>query len=1022
MRLVYLCFAAVLAAVGCSADDSARIADDVQDQDQDMGPRLASMGDVSDDFNRADSLVVGSTAQGHAWIESGDDDEHARILGGQLSVHYFDPVSIGAVHVNVADYRARDVNLRVQMKGHSTPYMSGGSFFGPAWRMADESGTWSSDGYHLRIEATGLSIAAGSQVLAQCQASMPIDADWHAYEVESVGRRHRVRIDDVEVIDCFDDTYLDEGYVGLHSFYSIFLADDFDVDGIESPARTYPQFAEYSPSDSQASVAVGDDFHRDESNSLGSYGGITWIEQGDADEHISIVNIDNEYRLRQHYFAGGTTAPNSWAVMDGLQLRDVEIRGRARGYDEHYMTGRPFGFSYRLQGAAVDHDDPGYHVLIEASGVRLMAGATEIAAWENAVDDQWHEYRVEAVGDLHRVFMDSSLIIEVADSTYPDAGRVGVAGYYSISYFDEVSARALPVVAVGQPFSDDFERTDSILLGTTVEDVPWIEEGDSDEHVMIDGGRLRLHYFAGGVVHPRSWAVMDGPELQNVELRARARGHSEAYMSHRLFGLSYRLQGASAEHDDPGYHLLIQASGIRLMAGAVKIGSWVGPVDAQWHDYRVEAVGDRHRVYMDDTLIMDVEDATYPDAGRVGVTGYYTISYFDHLSARALPVAGVDPYTLDMTQFYWSVPPTSTAITDVQASGVNAGHSYLSETQKEDAATASAAVEDYVYKMARFTMATLATLGGQFEADVTSPPSVEQDVADALTALDAYGNVSFWYLPEELRFWEPNERQEGLNLRDWAETYDPERRPVLMYSPNHGRSARIQREFEWAHVLVGGAYVYLEPGLSRAWARWRVQELLAGVYGGVHLGTDHEQGGRTPMIAGRCANVPGLDADEAYNFVFSALAEGARGIGVWSYFYGNEPGSTCLPGYAAAFNVLRDTTHPLGRALLHGSRDRSLEVVVTAGQAETEPFIPTYTAPQRLPSVAATLVLYEGRRYIIAANSRDDAVTVEFNHAGRAGDVEVLGESRTVPMVDGMFSDTFAARAVHLYAVPSGAL
>lgn len=983
--------------------------------------------DVSDDFDRADSLLLGNTDQGLPWIEAGGPDAHARILGSVLSVHYFDPVSIGVVHANVGGYQAPDLDLTVRMKGHSTQYMSDGRFFGPSWRMADADGTWNSAGYHLRIEAGGLAVAAGDSVVTGCEAAVGIDDDWHEYRVVAVGRRHRVFMDDVEWIDCYDSTFMAPGFLGLCAYYSIFEADDLEVRGIEPPPRTYPQRAEYSPHDRQAPIAIGDDFGRADADALGvSDGGITWIEQGDGDEHVSI----RDGRLRLHYFSGGAIHPHSWAVMDGPELRDVELRGRARGYDQAYMTDRPFGFSYRLQGAGVDHDDPGYHVLISTSGVELRAGAALVASWAQAVDPAWHDYRAQAVGDRHRVFMDGQLVIDATDATYPDAGRMGVAGYYSISYFDHVSARALPLGGVGLPVADDFERSDDDALGRAGTGITWSEQGAGDAHVGIANGRLRLHYFAGnGPAHPHSWAVMDGLDLHNVEIRGRARGHDLFYMTGRPFGFSYRLPQGAVDHDDPGYHVLISASGITLTAGATELATWAHPVDAGWHDYRVEAVGDRHRVFMDDALVIDVVDSTHLGPGGVGVAGYYSISYFEHVSARALPTSGVDPRTLDMTLLYLSVEPDD--VDDVRAQGVNTAHAYLTLQEGQTAASASAAVEDYVSGMAAEPMGVLAGLSAHFEAapethmppDPPSVPSAQPQVAAAIDALDGYGNVSAWYLPEELRYWVGHERQEGLNLRAWVELHDPERRPLLMYSPNHGTSMRAWREYEWADVVAGGAYAV--PGTSQplAWTRWRAQQMRAGILGDVHLGTDHAHGGRIPMILGWCnPTAPSFGHAEAYNLVFGTLAEGARGIGVWSYFWGLQSAGDCLGGYADAFEILADPTYPLGRALLHGTRDPSLQVTVSAGSAYTEPFIPSdgVTGPQTLPSVVATLVLFEGQRFIVAANSRDDAVTVDFAGAGRSGSVQVLAEGRTIPMTDGAFSDAFAGRAVHLYLVPSG--
>ena len=89
--------------------------------------------------------------------------------------------------------------------------------------------------------------------------------------------------------------------------------------------------------------------------------------------------------------------------------------------------------------------------------------------------------------------------------------------------------------------------------------------------------------------------------------------------------------------------------------------------------------------------------------------------------------------------------------------------------------------------------------------------------------------------------------------------------------------------------------------------------MLAGIHGDYHLGSNYEQGGRVPMIAGWCTpSAPGFGDAEAYNFVFSTLAEGARGVGVYSYYWGLQSPSDCLAGYADAFNVLRDPVHPLG--------------------------------------------------------------------------------------------------------------
>ncbi len=213
------------------------------------------------------------------------------------------------------------------------------------------------------------------------------------------------------------------------------------------------------------------------------------------------------------------------------------------------------------------------------------------------------------------------------------------------------------------------------------------------------------------------------------ELRARARGYSASYMTDRPFGFSYRLKGAAVDHDDPGYHVLISASGVKLMAGAVQVAAWDHPVDAAWHDYRITAVGPHHRVYMDtdDEPILDVVDATYPAAGRVGVAGYYTIASFDHLAARALPVVGTDPYTLPMTMLYWSVEPTD--VDDVGPDAINVGQSYLFGDQWATPANAAAAVEAFVSEMAVVGMSVVAGLDAYVDTKNLTPNNDPNDPA-----------------------------------------------------------------------------------------------------------------------------------------------------------------------------------------------------------------------------------------------------------------------------------------------------
>ena len=70
----------------------------------------------------------------------------------------------------------------------------------------------------------------------------------------------------------------------------------------------------------------------------------------------------------------------------------------------------------------------------------------------------------------------------------------------------------------------------------------------------------------------------------------------------------------------------------------VQFASWNGKVASkQWHKLRVEAKGDRFEVYFDDKKVLDAKDATFTEAGKVGVwTKADSVIQFDDLAASAL--------------------------------------------------------------------------------------------------------------------------------------------------------------------------------------------------------------------------------------------------------------------------------------------------------------------------------------------------------------------------------------------------
>jgi hypothetical protein len=72
--------------------------------------------------------------------------------------------------------------------------------------------------------------------------------------------------------------------------------------------------------------------------------------------------------------------------------------------------------------------------------------------------------------------------------------------------------------------------------------------------------------------------------------------------------------------------------------------------------------------------------------------------------------------------------------------------------------------------------------------------------------------------------------------------------------------------------------------------------------------------------------------------------------------------------------------------------------------------------------VTAAAKQYRGAAYLFAVAMREGATTAKFTLNARtaAANVEVLGEGRSLPLKDGVFSDQFAPWDVHLYRIAAG--
>jgi len=131
-------------------------------------------------------------------------------------------------------------------------------------------------------------------------------------------------------------------------------------------------------------------------------------------------------------------------------------------------------------------------------------------------------------------------------------------------------------------------------------------------------------------------AVADEPRLTDVRLAVRCKPMLGAL--EQSCGLVFRYQDARnyyvarANALERNIRFYKVADGLRQ-----QLASWSGPVTSGvWHELVVEARGDQVAVFWDGQRVLEAQDQTFPDPGRIGLwTKADSVTYFDDLRVEA---------------------------------------------------------------------------------------------------------------------------------------------------------------------------------------------------------------------------------------------------------------------------------------------------------------------------------------------------------------------------------------------------
>ena len=376
-----------------------------------------------DTFSTMEGELTFATEFGsYDWVSSnGEAEGYHTVVNGALELHYFsgEEGSRPVQWVSLDRLTTADTVIEARLKTHSPRY---DNLLGLAWRMPSQDGHFSHAGYRLLLREGTVSLLAGQQLLDEVEVGD--DHDWHDYRVASRGDAHCVWRDEVLILSARDATFMEAGYTGVTSWYSIGYIDDLEIH--EHSAGEAPR---------EESFELYDAFARPDDLSLGTLekGGYDWVENELGDAGIITLSAG-----AAHFNPGLSEVS---AHLDGFDEESVELifdveAGRAGG-------GGEFGGWIRASAESPVPGIDGYRVVVDDEEVRLTRGGEVLGSAEFLLDNVSHRYRLVGSGRVVTLYRDGIELFSSSSSEEIAGGGVGLFATNATVDFTELALRDL---------------------------------------------------------------------------------------------------------------------------------------------------------------------------------------------------------------------------------------------------------------------------------------------------------------------------------------------------------------------------------------------------------------------------------------------------------------------------------------------------------------------------------------------------------------------------------------------------
>ena len=354
--------------------------------------------------------------------------------------------------------------------------------------------------------------------------------------------------------------------------------------------------------------------------------------EGTAPHEFNLPSSFDVPALVQEDFQTGVAA--NWTPIAGSQFSLVS-NGQTRVYRQSSVAGdagsiysvdyanqnvsadvRPIAFNGndRWVGLVTRYTDAGnyYYITLRSTGLlvlkRMLNGVnTELATYPVDASLQWHRLGLESSGTRHAVYVDGVLVTYAFDSAHTH-GRAGIRTYRASADFDNVVVSPGPLAAL--------TFTDRVTAGGSWS-ATWTRGADSFSQTQPD-----INYARAASGLPR----------EDVSVQARLTLDAFSSSGTPWAGLMVRY-----EDSRNFYYVAVRAdqitlrkmtNGVVTVLDSEKLATTVGvPLNL-----RLEAIGDRLRVYVNDELRMERSGAEVVPGKAGAVTYRAAATYLNYLA------------------------------------------------------------------------------------------------------------------------------------------------------------------------------------------------------------------------------------------------------------------------------------------------------------------------------------------------------------------------------------------------------